>query len=162
MNTRIWAMLAVTLASLAPCSAAAAFQCPAADSKVDDRSALTADDVAEDTGPLSEKLKAAVHSMRVDGVKSGDIVDRLVVADCKRVDAASDLSDNAKAARVRRFASKVANYIYFRTTSDEEDIMVDVPVPASLYGQMDQAAKKAKLSEDAWVNQAIQAHLSTP
>ena len=163
MKHRAWAKLAVTATLLAPVPALAAFRCPAADpTAAGDKPTLSSDDMAGTDGTVSATLRSAIRRMQAEGVKSGEIVDRLVVTDCSHVDAQPNVSDDDKAKQVRRFASKLDNFIYTAPGRNEEDIVVDVPVPTTVYVQLKQAAKKASMSEDAWVNQAISAKLGTP
>ncbi len=161
MKHRAWTMLAVTATVLAPVPALAVFRCPAANPTVaGDKPTLSSDDMAEHDGTVSATLKSTIHRMQAGGMKSGEIVDRLVVTDCSHVESEPNVSDDDKAKQVRRFASKLANFIYTAPGQNEEDIVVDVPVPTSVYEQLKQAAKKASMSEDAWVNQAIKERLA--
>ncbi len=161
MKHRAWAKLAVTATLLAPVPALAAFQCPAADpTAVGDKPTLSSDDMAGHDGTVSATLKSTIHRMQAEGMKSGEIVDRLVVTDCSHVEFEPNVSDDVKAKQVRRFASKLANFVYTAPGQKEEDIVVDVPVPTSVYEQLKQAAIKASMSEDAWVNQAIEKRLA--
>lgn len=154
MNHRAWSMLAVTAALLAPVPALAAFRCPAADATATgDKPTLSADDMAGTD--VSDALKTTIHRMLVGGVKSGEIVDRLVAADCRRIDAEPNVSDDGKSDQVRRFASQIANFVYSTPGRSEEDIVLNVPVPTPRYEHLRQAADKAGVSEDAWVNAAI-------
>ena len=75
-------------------------------------------------------------------MKSGEIVDRLVVADCSRTDAEPNLSDAGKAGQVRQFASKIAQYVYATPGQSEEDVVLAVQVPAPLYEHLRGAADK--------------------
>ncbi len=160
MKHRAWTMLIVTATVLAPVPALAAFRCPAANPTVaGDKPTLSSDDMAGHDGTVSATLKSAIHRMQAEGMKSGEIVDRLVVTDCSHVESEPNVSDGDKAKQVRRFASKLANFIYTAPGHNEEDIVVDVPVPTSVYEQLKQAAKKASMREDAWVNQAIKERL---
>jgi hypothetical protein len=82
------------------------------------------------------------------------------VAYCSRLDNEPKLSGNDKSERVRRFASRLAGVVYRSLADDEEDVLVDVPIPTSLYGQIQQAAKTANVSQDIWIDQAIKKSLS--
>ena len=161
MRQHAWSMLAVAATLIAPCPALAAFRCPAADTTTGDKPTLSAADVGGGNGTVSDTLKSVIHRMLAEGMKSGDVVDKLVMADCSRIDE-PNVSDNGKAEQVRRFASKIANFVYTTPGKSEEDIVLDVPVPTPLYGQLRHAADKAGLSEDAWVNEAIAAKLGSP
>jgi hypothetical protein len=86
----------------------------------------------------------------------------MVVAYCGRVESDSTLSDDEKAKHVSRFASKLVDYLYGAPGSHEEAIIVDVSVPTLVFQRLQEAAKKAGVSNDAWVNQAIASRLASP
>jgi hypothetical protein len=44
----------------------------------------------------------------------------------------------------------------------ELDVLVDVPLTPALLGQVDQAAGRAGMSRDAWIEQAIKQSLIVP
>ena len=158
MKRRAWSTLVITTTLLAPLPALAAFKCPAADATATiDKPTLSAGDMAG--SGVSDPLKASIQHMLAAGAKSGDIVDKLVVADCSRIDAEPNVSDDGKAEQVRRFASKIATFVYTTPGKSEEDIVLDVPVPTQRFEQLRQAADKAGVSEDVWVNEAIMAKL---
>ena len=160
MKHHAWPMLAVAATLLAPCTASAAFRCPAAGATArGDTPRLNADDMAGAVGTVSSTLESTIRRMQADGVKSGEIVDRLVMADCSLIDAEPNVSDTGKAGQVRHFASKIADFIYTASGQTEEDTVLDVPVPNPLYTRIQHAAKAAGLSEDAWVKKAISRQL---
>lgn len=161
MKHLAWTTLLVAAPLFAASPALAAFQCPAADpGGAGNAPAL---DVGDLDGPgVSAGLQAAIRHMLAQGMKSGEIVDRLVVADCRRVDAQAKLSDDGKAEQVRRFAATIANFVYTAPGPNQEDIVLDVSVPTARYEQLHQAATKAGVSEGAWVNEAIAAKLGKP
>lgn len=159
MKYRAWMMVTITAALLAPLPALAAYQCPAADPTAD-KPTLEASDMAG--AGVSDRLKSLIHRMAVAGTKSGNIVDKLVAAACGRIEAESNVSDDGKAEQVRRFASKIATFVYSTPGKNEEDIVLDVPVPTPLYNQLHEAAAKTGVSDDAWVNEAITAKLGKP
>ena len=161
MNRKYFARLIVASVCLVSAPALAAFQCPAAESlKSGEKSDLRVEDFSSADGEVSDRLQATIRHMQARGAKNGDIVDHLVVADCGNIDAAPQLSDKDKADQVRRFASKVANFVYNAPGANEEAILVSLPVPTALYTQVKQAAKQAGLSADTWLNQAIVDHLN--
>jgi len=163
VNHRTTAVLALALGLLAPVPALAAFQCPATDAtNAADKPNLSREDMAETGGAVSDTLKAAMRHMRTEGLTSGEIVDHLVVAYCGRLPTEATLSDDEKAKQVSRFASRLVAFLYTAPGRNEEDIVVDVSVPTPLYQRLQKAAKKAGVSEDAWVNQAITSRLASP
>lgn len=111
---------------------------------------------------ISEPLRTAIEEMKMEGTKSGEIVDKLVVAYCSRIEPETSLSDKGKAELVRRFASNLASVVYRGQASDQEDILVNVPVPSSLYGQLQKAAQNANVSQDMWIGEAIKQQLAKP
>jgi len=129
--------------------------------KAADKPNLSADDMAETGGAASDTLKAAMRHMQTEGLTSGEIVDHLVVAYCGRLQTEATLSDDEKAKQVSRFASRLVAFLY-TAPGNEEDMVVDVSVPTPLYQRLQKAAKKAGVSEDAWVNQAITSRLASP
>ena len=156
---RYAAILVVATALLTPMRAWAAFTCPASDvSTTGTQPDLSAVATPGDGPSVTKPVMSAVDDMREQGIKSGMIVDRLVAAYCVRV-AGEGVSDEQKATQVGRFASSLANYIYRGVSSKEEDVVVDVSVPTKIFDELQQAVKKAGVTQDAWVNQAIRSRL---
>ncbi len=142
---------------------ATGYKCPAAYASGETSELnLSSEEMPGIPSRINEALLAAIEKMKTKGMKSGDIVDKLIVSYCSRLDQDPKLSANDKAERVRRFASTLASVIYRDTANKEDDILVDVPVPVSLYGQLQRAAESANLNQDAWINQAIKEHLANP
>ena len=102
----------------------------------------------------------AIDRLRRQGLKSGEIVDRLVGAYCSRLGSQAGLSDRNKAEQVRQFASNLASFVYRPRDKGREDIVITVPVPTRVYDQLRQAAKTAKVSESVWAIGAIENRLS--
>jgi hypothetical protein len=155
-------LMALIVTALMPLpTQATEFKCPAADaSKGNNQLNLSAEEMPGIQPNISKPLLGAIGKMKIEGMKSGDIVDKLVISYCARLDQESKLSSNDKAERVRRFASHLAGVVYRDSSNDEEDVLVDVPVPTSLYGQLQQAAKTANVSQDIWIDQAIKKNLA--
>jgi predicted HicB family RNase H-like nuclease len=155
--------LAVIACLLLPIPAIAAFRCPAADTHLmGEKPTISDDEFAESNGDVSDKLAATIHRMRSEGVKSGEIVDKLVVAYCSHIDGEKSLSEDRKAEQVRRFASMLAQSVYTAPEESKVNILLDVPVPTSIYAHLRQAASKAGVSLDAWVTGAIVDKLGKP
>lgn len=155
---------AIVVAALVPLPAqAASYKCPASDaSKDSSKLNLSPAEIPGLEPKINQPLRSAIERMKTEGMKSGDIVDKLIVSYCGRLDQDSKLSGNEKAEQVRRFASNLAGVVYSGTASNEEDVLVDVPVPASLFGKLQRAAETANVSQDAWIDQAIQRRLANP
>ena len=103
-----------------------------------------------------------VANLRKSGMKPALIVDHLVGAYCPLAANDGSLSDKQKADRVRRFARQVTGLAYGPSGQDQLDILVEVPLMPTLLGQVDQAAAKAGLSRDAWIERAIKQQLTVP
>jgi hypothetical protein len=100
--------------------------------------------------------------LRKSGMKPALIVDHLVGAYCPLVASDGNLSDKQKADRVRRFARQATGLAYGQPDLGELDVLVDVPLTPALLGQVDQAAGRAGMSRDAWIEQAIKQSLIVP
>ena len=85
-----------------------------------------------------------------------------MTAYCSRIDTQTRLSDEDKAEKVRQFASNLASFVYRSPKTSPEDVLITVPVPTRLYDQLRQAAKTAKVSENAWTIGAIRDRLAAP
>ena len=143
---------------------AAAFTCPD----------NTASDAPKTPSPLnnlysganditaSNRLSELMTDLRTSGMKPALVVDHLVGAYCPLVAADSSLSDKQKADRVRRFARQVTGVAYGPSDQDEVDVLVEVPLMPALLGQIDQAAARAGISRDAWIERAIKQLLTVP
>lgn len=153
--------VAVLMVGSAP--AWAAFSCPVQEAAPGgDALDLGAMPLSSNSPDLPQPVLDAIGRMRANNMANGRIVDALVPSYCKRVDAESGLSDRAKSDEVERFASRVAKFLYRAPSSDQEDILIDVPVPQATFDALAHAAKTAKVSQDAWVNAAIRAKLAGP
>jgi hypothetical protein len=107
---------------------------------------------------LSELITASLRS----GIKPLAIVNELVSGYCPLVAADPSLSDKQKVDRVRRFARQVTGLAYTPSDSDEVEVLVDIPVAPSVLNQVDQAASRAGMSRDAWIERAIGQQLANP
>ena len=110
----------------------------------------------------SHRLGELMTELRKSGMKPALIVDHLVGAYCPLVAADDTLSEKQKADRVRRFAQQVTGLAYRPSDADEVDVLVTVPVTPTLLGQVDQAAGRAGMSREAWLEQAIKQQLARP
>lgn len=90
------------------------------------------------------------------------IVDHLVWAYCPLVANDTSLSDAQKTDRLRRFAGQVAALVYTPPDAGELDVLVDLPLPPAVLGEVDKAAKTGGVSRDAWMKQAIEKALGAP
>jgi hypothetical protein len=107
---------------------------------------------------LNELITVALQS----GIKPLEIVNELVSGYCPLVAADPSLSDKQKVDRVRRFARQVTGLAYTPSDSDEVEVLVDIPVAPSVLNQVDQAAFRAGMSRDAWIERAIGQQLANP
>jgi hypothetical protein len=135
---------------------AAAFTCPETMMPDAPRNASPLRDL--DSGAhdvtASNRLSELMADLRKDGMKPALIVDHLVSAYCPLVANDSSLSDKQKADRMRRFARQVTGLAYGPSGQEELDVLVEVPLVLTLLGQLDQAAGRAGLSRDAWIERA--------
>jgi hypothetical protein len=156
----IAAFVAATIGSVN----AATFTCPDATASDGPRTApaLSALYSGANYITASDRLGELMTDLRNSGMKPALIVDHLIGAYCPLVAADSTLSDKQKADRVRQFARHVTGLAYVPSDADEVDVLVTVPLTPTLLGQVDQAAGRAGLSRDAWLEQAIKRQLAGP
>lgn len=109
-----------------------------------------------------KRLAELVGDLVIAKLPPALIVDHLVWSYCPLVANDPELSDAQKTARLRRFAAQVASMVYAPASETELDILVDLPIAPAILGKVDQAAKAAGISRDAWIKQAIDEALGTP
>jgi len=157
--------LVVTAVALMPWPAAAAsFECPAKDvPQASGQPDLSPDEMPGLQPKITQRVKTAILKLRKEGIKSGDIIDKLVVAYCSRLEPETSLSNEQKAKQVRSFASQLTRVIYKgATTPDEEDILINLAVPPPLYAKIQRAAEMAHVSQEAWISQALKQQTNKP
>jgi hypothetical protein len=163
--------LLVALVSVAGCGGAivapvdaATLTCPDATASDMPRTAPAVSDLYSGASDLtaSNRLGELVTDLRKSGMKPALIVDHLIGAYCPLVAADDTLSDKQKADRVRQFARQVTGLAYVPPDPEEVDVLVSVPLPPTLLGQVDQAAGRAGISRDAWIERAIKQQLTVP
>jgi hypothetical protein len=115
------------------------------------------DDVA-----AGNRLGELMAALRKSGMKPALIVDQLIGAYCPLVAADDTLSDKQKTDLVRRFASVVTGLAYGPADPDEVDVLVQTTLAPSLLSQVDQAAGRAGISRDEWIERAIRQQLTSP
>jgi hypothetical protein len=108
------------------------------------------------------RLGELLADLRQSGMKPALIVDHLIGAYCPLVAADHTLSDKQKADRVRRFAHVVTGLAYGPADSDEVDVLVQPALTPDLLRQVDQAASRAAISRDEWIERAIKQQLAAP
>ena len=142
--------------------AAAALVCPDTTASDSPRTASTLREIYSGTTDMtaSNRLGELVTGFRESGMKPALIVDHLIGAYCPLAAADHTLSDKQKADRVRQFAQQVTGLAY--AGPDELDVLVTIPLTPTLLGQVDQAAGRAGLSRDAWLERAIRQQLTVP
>ena len=165
MRIVLIAAISTALAATLPASEAAetGFVCPYAKAADAPKGAptLTAEFFSGASDLTADKrLPILVNDLRNAGMSPAGIVDHLVGAYCPLVAANSGLTDGQKTQMVRRFARQVAGMAYVPSQQDETAILVDVPMPPDLFDQVNQAATKAGLSRDAWVDGAVRRALA--
>jgi hypothetical protein len=143
---------------------AAGFTCPDTVTSDAPRNASPLSDLYSGATDLTagNRLSELMADLRKTGMRPALIVDHLVGAYCPLAANDGSLSDKQKADRVRRFARQVTGLAYGQPGQDELDVLVDVPLTPTLLGQVDQAAGRAGMSRDAWIEQAIKQQLTAP
>ena len=141
---------------------AAAFTCPDTVTSDAPRNAPPLSDLYSGANDVtaSNRLSEVMADLRKDGMKPALIVDHLVSAYCPLVANDSSLSDKQRADRIQRFARQVTGLAYGSSGQDESDVLIEVPLMPTLLGQVDQAAGRAGLSRDAWIERAIKQQLT--
>jgi len=159
------AAIATTLvaASSAVATAQTGFTCPYAKTTDAPKGApsLTTEYFSGATDVTADKrLPSLIFDLRKMGMSPAEIIDHLIGAYCPLVAANSGLTDWQKTLMVRRFARQVAGLAYVPPQPDELAILVDVPLPPDLFNEVSQAATKAGVSRDAWIESAVKRALA--
>lgn len=156
------AILAAVMSSLVVCGSAtavSAFVCPvkslAANATQDQ--AIAAALPAGDALAEVSKLNAAVNALRATGIGNAIIIDSLISAYCPTVARATALSDEQKAAQVRRFAARVTRVVYALESVDA--VILDIPFRPDVVDAINARAAAARMSPEAWVASAVDAAL---
>ncbi|MCG7391607.1 ribbon-helix-helix domain-containing protein [Microvirga sp. ACRRW] len=110
----------------------------------------------------NNRLGEVMADLRGSGTSPALVVDYLVSAYCPLVAADSALSDQQKVHRVQRFARMVTGLAYVPPGSDEDAILVEMPLAPDLVRQVDEAARRAGVSRDEWIEKAINRVLAQP
>jgi hypothetical protein len=143
---------------------AAAFTCPnaaAADMRGPAPSLSGLYSGADDV-TASKRLGELMADLRKSGMKPALIVDHLIGAYCPLVAADTTLSDKQRVDRVRRFAQMVTGMAYVPPDPDEVDVLVQTALAPALLSQIDQAASRAGISREEWIERAIKRQLTSP
>ena len=160
---RPWGLL-LLLALLTPAPAAyAAFECPVktppTTKPMPDLAALIK---PYDDPRADPSLTSAITRLKREGMMNGEIVDHVVASYCPTVDQIPNLSDHEKDRLVTRFASHLAEAVYAPAHAEVDAIILDVPVPPSLYSKIKEAADQHHESQDAFVLSALRQAAGTP
>ena len=110
----------------------------------------------------SNRLRELVAELRRTGTKPAFIVDQLIAAYCPLVATDMSLTDQEKVGRVRVFSRRVTEMAYLPAESGEIDVLVTVPLTPTLLGRVDEASRRAGMSRDHWLEQAINRQLTGP
>jgi hypothetical protein len=143
---------------------AAAFTCPdaaAADMRGPAPSLSDLYSGADDV-TASKRLGELMADLRKSGMKPALIVDHLIGAYCPLVAADTTLSDKQRVDRVRRFAQVVTGMASVPPDPDEVDVLVQTALAPALLSQVDQAASRAGISREEWIERAIERQLTFP
>jgi hypothetical protein len=150
-------------AFLAP-AGAAGFTCPDTIATVMPGTAPSLPDLYSGADDITagNRLGELMADLRKSGMKPALIVDHLIGAYCPLVAADSTLSDAQKTDRVLRFAHAVTGLAYRLSDPDEVDVLVQTALTPGLLSQVDQAAGRAGISRDEWIERAIKQQLGVP
>jgi hypothetical protein len=143
---------------------AAAFTCPEPTATGAPVTALSPSDLysGADDVTAGNRLGELMTDLRMSGMKPALIADRLIGAYCPLVAADGTLSEQQKADPVRRFARLVTGLAYVPTNPDEVDVLVQTALTPGLLRQIDEAAGRAGVSRDEWIERAIERQLANP
>jgi hypothetical protein len=143
---------------------AAPFTCPETGVAGASGPALSLNDLYSGANDVtaSNRLGELMTDLRRSGMKPALIVDHLIGGYCPLVAADGTLSDQQKADRVRRFARLVTGLAYVPTNPDEVDVLVETALTPDLLRQIEEAAGRAGITRDEWIEQAIDRQLANP
>ena len=163
LRRRPWGLV-LGLALLAPAPAAyAAFECPVKAPPTTKPMPDLATIIKPFDDPRDDpSLTSAITMLRREGMMNGEIVDHVIAGYCPTVDRIPNLSDHDKDTLVTRFASHLAETVYAPAHADIDAIILDVPVPPSLYSKVKEAADQHHESQDAFVLKALRQATGTP
>jgi hypothetical protein len=157
-----WLAAAFVLASLSSAAAqtseaAGAFGCPPISGKgADLPDVRSAYDMLKgaDAATIENRVDDVIATLRARSVDGTLIVDALIAAYCPAVAAETGLSTAERKTRLANFARQVTALV-FPQRPRVDAVIVDLPLPPDLLQQVDDAARKAQLSRDTWLAQAI-------
>lgn len=153
------AVLSIPLAFL-QAYAAQALECPAGGAVVGNPEQAAAISATLGGGAAFEDLEwlnNSINDLIGRGIPRTAIIDDMIGAYCQQVAAGGGLSDAAQAAKIRTFASRITQVAYAGGESDE--IILNVPFSAAIIKKIDDRARAAGVSADAWVANAIEENL---
>ena len=155
---------ALIVALMAPAPAAyAAFECPVQAPPTIKAMPDLATIIKPYDDPRADPwLASAITTLRHEGMMNGEIVDHVVASYCPTVDRIPTLSDHDKDLLVTRFASHLAEAVYAPAHAGIDAIILDVPVPPSLYSKVEEAADQHHESHDAFVLRVLRQATGTP
>ena len=150
------AMVSIPLAFL-PVHAAQALDCPAGGAVTGDaaQAAAIAETLGggaafEDLGWLNE----AIGKLVAGGIPRTVIIDDMIGAYCRQVAAETGVSDDAQAAKIRSFAARITQIAYAGGSGDE--IILSVPFAPAILQKIDEQARAAGVSPEAWVAETVE------
>jgi hypothetical protein len=142
-------------------SAGAAFTCPEPVSSDAPGSTPAVADLFSGASDVTagNRLGELVADLRRSGTRPALIADRLIGAYCPLVAADGSLSEKQKTDRVRDFARQVTALAYVPGDGTDLEVLVTIPLAPALLGKIDEAAVKAGLTRDTWIERVIQQQL---
>jgi hypothetical protein len=150
------ALLAVPLAFL-QVQAAQALDCPAGGAVAGDPAQAAAISATLGGGAAFEDLgwlNTSVGDLIGRGIPRTVIIDDMIGAYCRQVSAEAGSSEAAQTAKIRTFAARITQIAYAGGGGDE--IILNVPFSAATIEKIDDQARAAGVSAEAWVAEAVE------
>ena len=110
----------------------------------------------ENAATLPNRINETVTVLRSQQLDPDLIVDTLIAAYCPLVAAQTGLSAGQKKERIDTFARQVTAIVYADKQQQVRDVLVTVPLAPDLELKVNEAARNARQSRDAWLAQAIE------
>jgi hypothetical protein len=103
---------------------------------------------------IENRVDDVIATLRAQSVDASLIVDELIAAYCPVIAAETGLSTVERKARLANFSRQVTALV-FPQTPQVDAVIINLPLPPDLLQQVDDAARQAQLSRDAWLAQTI-------
>jgi hypothetical protein len=109
---------------------------------------------------IDNQVSNMIAQLRTQNVDGSLIVDALVAAYCPVIAADTGLTTAQKKARIDSFSRQVTALVFPQAQPQQvDDIIVNLPMAPDLLQKVDEAARAAQMSRDAWLARTIQKSL---